>query len=228
MSRSKKSNSKDAKLNKRLVISFVIFLISGVLALVIILNKGVIFGNRLVSVSGVKAKEEVHVIQLVAANNYIKNGGDKTELMVSIDGEDRTDGFELVSSDEEIIRIEFNEEENKFYAVSNGCGTAVITAKASGFEGEYQATIDVVEPITRLTLAAEEQKIAVGSETSMQYSCRPQTSDVKVNIVYESSDESIATVNESGIVTGVSAGTVTITGTDKITDIKATYKVTVY
>ena len=61
----------------------------------------------------------------------------------------------------------------------------------------------------------------------MQYSCKPQTSDVKVNISYKSSDESIATVNESGIVTGVSKGTVTITGKDEITGIEATYKVKV-
>jgi uncharacterized protein YjdB len=60
----------------------------------------------------------------------------------------------------------------------------------------------------------------------MSYTCRPQTSDVKVNISYESSDESVATV-EGTIVTGVSKGTATITGTDEITGISATFKITV-
>ena len=46
-------------------------------------------------------------------------------------------------------------------------------------------------------------------------------------IEYESSDESIATVNDSGVVTGVSEGTVTITGTDKITGKTATHKIIV-
>ena len=38
------------------------------------------------------------------------------------------------------------------------------------------------------------------------------------------SDESIATIDESGIVTGVSAGTVTLTATDTITGIGASCK----
>ena len=225
MSRSKKN--KDEKINKVLRNTFIIFVISGILALVIILNKGVIFGKRLVSLTNSSGKEETHVIQLVATSNFLKNSGDKTELMVSIDGEDRTDGFELTSSDENVVKVEFNEEENKYYAVSNSNGTAVITAKMSDFDASYQTTIDVIEPIKSFTLSAEEQKINVGAETSMQYICRPNNSDVKVNIIYESSDESIATVNSSGIVTGVSKGNVTITGIDQITGIKATYKITV-
>lgn len=225
MSRSKKN--KDEKINKVLRNTFIIFVISGILALVIILNKGVIFGKRLVSLTNSSGKEETHVIQLVATSNFLKNSGDKTELMVSIDGEDRTDGFELTSSDENVVKVEFNEEENKYYAISNSNGTAVITAKMSNFDASFQTTIDVIEPIKSFTLSAEEQKISVGAETSMQYICRPNNSDVKVNITYESSDEGIATVNSSGIVTGVSKGTVTITGTDQITGIKATYKITV-
>jgi uncharacterized protein YjdB len=77
-----------------------------------------------------------------------------------------------------------------------------------------------------LTLSSEETSIEVGQETTMSYICKPQTQDVKVDITYESSDESIATVSGE-IVTGVSAGTVTITGTDQITGISATYKLKV-
>ena len=219
MSKKRRENDKEAKLNRRLRNSFIIFLISGILALVIILNKGVIFGKRLVAVTDTSAAPEVHTIQLVPASNFIKKDGDKTELMVSIDGADRTDGFELTSSDEDVVKIEFNEEESKYYAVSINPGTSVVTAKSPDYGIEYQATIDVIEPITKLTLSSEEK--------TMQYSCKPQTSDVKVNISYKSSDESIATVNESGIVTGVSKGTVTITGKDEITGIEATYKVKV-
>ena len=227
MSKKRRENDKEAKLNRRLRNSFIIFLISGILALVIILNKGVIFGKRLVAVTDTSAAPEVHTIQLVPASNFIKKDGDKTELMVSIDGADRTDGFELTSSDEDVVKIEFNEEESKYYAVSINPGTSVVTAKSPDYGIEYQATIDVVEPITKLTLSSEEKTISVCQETTMQYSCKPQTSDVKVNISYKSSDESIATVNESGIVTGVSKGTVTITGKDEITGIEATYKVKV-
>jgi hypothetical protein len=223
---SKKENSKDAKINKRLKISFLIFLISGILALVIILNKGVLFGFRLISVSDTSSASDVHAIQMVATSNYLKKNGDKTELMISIDGADCTDGFEIVSSDEDVVTVEFDEDESKYYAVSASCGTAVLTATSTEYGSEYQVTIDVVEPITKLTLSSEETSIEVGQETTMSYICKPQTQDVKVDITYESSDESIATVSGE-IVTGVSAGTVTITGTDQITGISATYKLKV-
>lgn len=50
-----------------------------------------------------------------------------------------------------------------------------------------------------------------------------------VNINWESSDDTIATVSDNGIVTGVSAGEVTITATAAgYDDVKAAYKLTVY
>jgi uncharacterized protein YjdB len=146
--------------------------------------------------------------------------------MISIDGQDCIEGFEIESSDEDIVKIEFDEEEAKYYAVSSNCGTAVITVTSTEYNVEYTVTIDVIEPITKLTLNTEYSSIDVGQETTMSYICKPQSSDVKVDITYESSDESIATVNGT-IVTGISTGTVIITGTDEITGISATYKIKV-
>jgi hypothetical protein len=223
---SKKDSNKDSKLNKKLRNSFLVFLISGILALIIILNKGVLFGFRLISIDNVSSSTDLHTLQMITTSNYLKKDGDKSELMISIDGEDRIDGFEIESSDEDVVKVEFDEDESKYYAVSSNCGTAVITATSTDYDVEYQVTIDVIEPITKLTLNTEYSSIEVGQETTMSYTCRPQTSDVKVNISYESSDESVATV-EGTIVTGVSKGTATITGTDEITGISATFKITV-
>ena len=82
-----KENSND-KLNKVLKISGTLFVISAILAIYIILNKGVVFGKRLVSISNSGSAEPVHVIQVVATNNYLKNVGDVVELKLSIDGQD--------------------------------------------------------------------------------------------------------------------------------------------
>ena len=86
MGRSKEDNNN--KLNNVLKITGVLFVISAVLALYIILNKGVIFGKRLISISNSNSAEPVHVIQVVATNNYLKNVGDVVELKLSIDGQD--------------------------------------------------------------------------------------------------------------------------------------------
>lgn len=87
MSRSKTKNN-DSRLNKTLKITGIIFVISAILALIIILNKGVIFGKRLISINNSTSSEPVHVIQVVATNNYLKNIGDVVELKLSIDGQD--------------------------------------------------------------------------------------------------------------------------------------------
>jgi hypothetical protein len=86
---SKKDSNKDSKLNKKLRNSFLVFLISGILALIIILNKGVLFGFRLISIDNVSSSTNLHTIQMITTSNYLKKNGDKSELMISIDGEDR-------------------------------------------------------------------------------------------------------------------------------------------
>jgi hypothetical protein len=222
----KKSSNKDRKLNKKLGISFLIFVISGIIALIIILNKGVIFGNRLVAITDGSAVESAHTFQMVAESNYLTTSeNNTTKLMLTLDGVDITENFEITSSNEDIIKIEHNEEENTYSAVAVSSGTAVITAKDSSYGLESTVTIEVVVPITKLILSAEFTTIAVGEQSSIEYSYKP--TNATAHITYESSDESIATVNTSGIVTGVSAGIVTITGTDELTGVSGTYKIIV-
>ena len=83
-----KEKNKDSKLNKILIITLIIFVLSGALAITIILNKGVIFGKRLVTIAENASAEPIHVIQIVSTNNYLKNVGDIVELKISIDGQD--------------------------------------------------------------------------------------------------------------------------------------------
>ena len=218
--------NKEDKLNKKLIWSAIIFVISAVIALIIILNKGVVFGKRLVSISESAAtkQEPVHVIQIVATNNYLKNVGDTVELKLSIDGEDVAggNGYELISSDEDVISLDGD------VATAVALGDSVITARSTEYGVEGTVTLSVVVPASKLTLSAEFSQIAVGETSQISHTTRPtEASGVQVKLNYQSSDNSIATVDSSGIVTGIAPGTVTITGTDKITGLSDTYEITV-
>lgn len=222
--RSKKSD--DIKLNRKLKVSLIVFIISAIIALVIILNKGVIFGNRLVAISesSISNSEPVHVIQIVSTNNYLKNVGDTVELKLSIDGEDVADGngYELISSDEDVIKLDGD------VATAVSLGDSVITAKSTKYDVEATVTLSVVVPASKLTLNSEFSKINVGETTQISYTTRPtEASGVQVKLNYQSSNNSIATVDNSGIVTGIAPGTVEITGTDKITGLSDTYEITI-
>ena len=212
--------SKIEKLNNRVKSAFVIFLISGLLALYIILNKGVILGKRLVSVTNTESVEEVHSIQLLAEKSILSVDNGSTDVMVTVDGVDVSSGYELISSDVSVATVS----ENTITAVSQG--TVTITAKSTEYDVESSITIEVVQPITKITLESEFKIIAIGEESALSYKTTP-ASDVQVDIEYSSSDESIATVNESGIVTGVNYGKATLTATDRVSGQTATFVITV-
>jgi len=87
-------------------------------------------------------------------------------------------------------------------------GTAVITASAGGFSAACTVT---VEPRLRgITLNKSTLSLQAGKTESLEVSYQPsQPSGVSVN--WTSSNNSVATVNSSGTVTAVKAGTAVIT-----------------
>ena len=225
MSRDKKQD----KLNKKLKVTFIIFLASAVITAFIILNKGVVFGKRLIDISGANEKSDVHVIQALSATSYLvmpenetETMKTSTEILISIDGEDVDSGYEITSSDENVVAIEGN------VVKAVGLGTAVVTVKSTKYDiDESTITFDVVVPITDLELSSEFRFITVGETSQMSYTTRPKDASVSVNVVYTSADTNIATVDSSGIVTGVSSGVTMITGVDKITGLSDTWTITV-
>lgn len=206
------------KLNKKFKITIVIFIITVIITLIIILGKGKIFGIRLVSLSGENA-EETHSIQVIAGNSNISVDEGQTELYITIDGEDITDGFTAIVSDDEVISVEGT----TVTALSEG--TATITIVSDEYEITGDVTINVIQTITKLTLNSEYKKIDIGEENQM--SCEYTPEEATVEITYASSDESIATVDENGIVVGVSSGKATIIATDEITGKTASYSIEV-
>ena len=216
MSENNNVNNKKSVLNRVLTIAGIIFVITIMVTLFIILNKGNIFGFRLVAVS--EDIEETHTIQLVASSDYLFTD-EEAELYVTIDGEDVTAGYEIIVSDEEIVSVE----ENKIMALETG--TVTITAISTEYEIQSEITISIVEPITKLTIESEYTKIDVGEQTQISYTYQP--TEANIDIEYASTDEEIATIDENGIITGISEGSVTIIATDSITGKSASCSITV-
>ena len=213
-----KKISKDDKINRRVKISLIIFIIVAIITIFIVLNKGNIFGIRLIKVSGVEV-EETHTIQLVADDYYLSVDNGVTNAYVTIDGVDRLDGFELVSSDEEVISVQ----NNKLVAVDEGVAT--VTAISNEYNIQSEITVNVVTFATRLNVSSEYKTIDVGEQTQMSYTTSPKSATV--NVKYASSDETVATVDSNGIVTGISSGYVSIILTDEISGKTTSYAIEV-
>lgn len=213
-----KKISKDDKINRRFKISLIIFIIVAIITIFIVLNKGNIFGIRLIKVSGVEV-EETHTIQLVADDYYLSVDNGVTNAYVTIDGVDRLDGFELVSSDEEVISVQ----NNKLVAVDEGVAT--VTAISNEYNIQSEITVNVVTFATKLNVSSEYKTIDVGEQTQMSYTTSPKSATV--NVKYASSDETVATVDSNGIVTGISSGYVSIIVTDEISGKTTSYAIEV-
>ena len=210
---------KKSKLNKVMLIVFILALLVGLGTLFVILNKGKIFGKRLVKISAeVVEKEIVHSMEMTCDKKYLAIGTeDVANLLVTIDGVDMQEGFEYEISDETLVTIE-----NNVVIPSTKEGTVIIKAKSLDYDLEEEITIEIIKPITKLYVQSEYSSIDINEQMQLEYTFKPSTATPVVE--YSISDESIATIDESGIVTGVSAGTVTLTATDTITGIGASCK----
>ena len=74
-----------------------------------------------------------------------------------------------------------------------------------------------------MKLTAVSSTLKVGNDRQLTLITTPSNA-TRTSIKFTSSDEEVATVNNNGIVTGVSKGTVIITATDEITGQKAEVK----
>lgn len=142
-------------------------------------------------------------------------------VTLTIDGVEKTDGYVLESSDESIAKIE-----NNRVVAGEKEGTVTITA----YFDEYDMTIgtDVFTYIAINTINAKlsSSTIKVGQEASLTVSVLPKNgTDEFIN--YSSNDKSIATVNDEGVITGVSKGTAIITIMDDLTGASTTKTITV-
>lgn len=214
------------KNKKPLIISIIIFIILAIIALVLVLGKGHIFGYALVSTdtnSSENGENEqiLPKITLELEKQYLssKNKKETSTMTVSKDGEVITEGVEFETSNEDIVKIN---EDNELVPVADG--KATIKAKYDGLEAT--ADIRVITPIKTMSFTTTNRTIRVGKDLQMKLQLTPSNASTDT-LTYTSSDEEIATVNSNGIVTGVAPGKVTITIYDAYTETEKSVNLTI-
>jgi hypothetical protein len=108
-------------------------------------------------------------------------------------------------------------------------GTATITVTTADGGRTATATVTVNTPTvsaTGVTLNEAELELIIGDTETLIATVLPENATNK-NVTWSSSDDEIATVDDDGVVTAVSAGTATITVTTEDGDFTATCDVTV-
>lgn len=90
-----------------------------------------------------------------------------------------------------------------------GVGDATITATADGVSDTCDITVEI-KPVTSVTLSSEEESIVIGDKMNLTAAVLPSNA-THPEVTWSSSDNIIATVDQTGKVTAVGIGTVTIT-----------------
>lgn len=210
--------------NRRiLVISIIIFIIVSLIALYLVLNKGHIGNYALVYTEPVSTETSTILPQLKLEidKEYLssKNKKETAKMTVIAGDETVTDGVEFSSSDESIVKIN---EDNELVPVKDG--RATITATYDGMDATE--SIRVITPIKSMTFTSTNSTVRVGKDLQMKLKVTP--SDAYIDTLqYSSSDEEIALVDNSGIVTGVAPGKVTITVYDSYTETEKKVNLTI-
>lgn len=155
------------------------------------------------------------------------NEGETLELFYKLEPSDATTrGVEWASDNTDVATVD---EDGLVTAVK--AGTATITVSVKG-QPEIKATCTITVKssaiaVTKLTLSESSAEVSVGKTLPLSCTIEP-TNATNKELVWSTSDETIATVDAQGVVTGVKAGTVTITVASKSNpSVTATCTVTV-
>ena len=136
---------------------------------------------------------------------------DETSQLTAMYGDaDVTADCTFETSDEAIATVD---ETGLVTGVADGEVTITATYTAEGEEepatAEVTITVTGDEPTTELTASADAEVIDI--DGTAQITAMYGEDDVTADCTFETSDEAIATVDETGLVTGVADGEVTIT-----------------
>ena len=144
--------------------------------------------------------------------------GDTEIITATVKPDDATEKkVEWSSADEKIATVDENGK-----VTATGAGETVITAKA----GDLEATCSVIVkvPVESITLDKTSLTLKVGATAVLTATVKPDDATDKT-VTWSSSDNSVATVDKTGKVTGVKEGKAIITA--KAGDKSATCEVTV-
>lgn len=147
--------------------------------------------------------------------------GDEETMTATVEPEGAADKVEWTSSDEDVVTVDEN---GKITAV--GEGTATITATAGGKTATCTVTV-TAKPVPVTGISLDDVEVSVGRTIQLKPKFTPADTTQR-GVTWESSDETIATVDKNGRVKGLAEGevSITVTSTENV-DITATCTVTV-
>lgn len=140
-----------------------------------------------------------------------------TDTLTLTAGEAATLETAVAPADATHVVISYTSSDNSVATVSNagevkavGAGEADITAEVQDTELSAVCKITVLPKIESVDLSDTTLSLKVGGTVQLTYTVQPEDAVVET-ATYTSSDESVATVDEEGVVTAVADGTATIT-----------------
>lgn len=125
------------------------------------------------------------------------------------------------SSDSEVATVDAD---GKVSALKTG--TAVITATTADGKFSAKLTLTVVISAEEIRIGRNNFTLSVGNRVKVEYEVLP-VGTTQSEVIWTSSDASVAKADSNGVITATGIGTATITVTVKGTDIKNTVTVTV-
>lgn len=178
--------------------------------------------NALVSFYGLEKKDpkRVSFVTLNKENMHLIVGRKET-LQATITPDTAVNKKVIwSSSNKDVATVS---KEGEVTALKEGTTTITVTTEDRNKIEECIVTVEEV----KFTLSENEKNLLVGNKIQIDYQITPEELEDKT-VCWKSNDETIATVSEDGIVTGIKEGTVTITGTLESEDKTVELKVNVH
>lgn len=135
--------------------------------------------------------------------------GDTEELMATVMPENATDkGIEWKSSDESVATVS---QTGLVTALKEGSSAITVITNDGGFKATCEVTVNKKTiAVTSVVLGNTELTLVEGEEEKLAVAVTPENATDK-SVVWESGNESVATVSQEGLVTAVEEGKATIT-----------------
>lgn len=174
----------------------------------------------------VTVKQAVEGITLNASSLTVSTGS-KTTLTATISPSNATDKrVKWSTSSSSIVSVDSN---GKVTAIKAGTATVTATTEDGGYTASCTFKVEGgAKPVTGVAISPSVPTVAMGKTVTLTANITPSDATDK-NVTWTSSDTSIAKFNDSskGVLTGVKAGTATITVTTADGGKTATCNVTV-
>lgn len=136
--------------------------------------------------------------------------------------------LEWESTDAAVAKVQYSSGRYVLYAYKNGTTTITATATdGSGVTASCEVTVNINYPVQGISLNHDAKTFTKAGETLQLTATIYPDSATNKTVTWKSSDKTVATVDESGLVTAVGNGTADITATTEDGNFKATCQVTV-